>query len=101
LVLWNLDGRIGHGIGELVHRLAVAVVERNEERIGPDRWHNQRLQFHRAAWRPHAHALAIRDAQPLRRLRVDLDPWLRRLRVEEAEPSRLRAAEIVVDDPPG
>ena len=101
LVLGYLDGRFDRGIGELVDRLAMAVVERDEQRVWTNGRHDERLQLHRRPWRTHAHALVVVDAKPGRRLGVDLDPRLGRLAVEEPEAAGLVAAQVVVDDPTG
>ncbi len=76
------------------------VVVRHKERVGPDRGGHQRAQLHLAACRLQPRHLAVFDAQLAGRLWVDLDPRLRRLTVQKAEPPCLRPAQVVIDHAP-
>src|SRR5688572_4679185 len=96
-VLRNLAAGIDGPMREQVRAPPARPMVRDEDRIRPYGSDHHRFENDLAAPRCHFHPVRIRDAQPCRQARVDLDSRLRVLLNQRPDSPRLRAGEIHVD----
>src|SRR6185437_3819509 len=99
-VFWNLHLWFQYRVGELVSRLRVPIVVRNEQGVRANRAHDEGRNGHFAAPRTHGYPVAILYAKPGSCLLVDFHPGIRCLLFQERRTSCLVAGEIVIDDAP-
>src|SRR5579875_3005811 len=100
LVLWYFKHWLQHRIGQLIGRLRMAIVVRDEECVGSDGAYHQCGGGHFAPARAYRHPVAILNTQPLRRLLMYLHPGVRGHLFQERHAPRLVARQVMIDDAP-
>src|SRR5688500_439416 len=97
-VLRDLRCRIEHRISQLVDRQLFAPVIRDEDRVGSDRFDDQRGKDTLTPTRNYLDSLAIVYLKFHCGLRMDLDVGLRALFDEETYPPRLVSREVLINN---